>query len=342
MNDDNFILKLHDRRLFLWLSLALVIVIAGVRLSDGTTMLAISHGATIADPVFKEPESQIVLDSPLKVFLLQALPAKIIVIAVAFSVLAFLPAAGLVARDSRILWLTFATVFLTPAFKVSVQNIGYGDGLIVLSIMLLFFSNKHWLLFFAFFLIGLWHPQQSFFISLSFLLARYCYTEMFDRREALVVFASLACAAVVYFMYKSSLNYHYGGREVYMLGHIRAFLHRNPIYQLIGFAPIVLWFWLVAPKPVRGGLLLAGWLLILGAVSLLTSDVTRVMTVTSLPIVLAGATRIMESPLTVPRGKIAVTAIMIALIPAFSWSGLDFFLWSDLVRLLCKWESYCL
>lgn len=342
MNNHNVLTQLSSLRPVLWLFLLLSVFLAGIRFSDGGMLLAISRGATISDPIFKEVTTQYVWDSPLKIFLLQALPAKVIVIAVVFAALAVLPVVALTTwKNHRLIWLGVATLALTPALKVSVQNIGVGDGLVIFLVLLLFYLHKLWLIGLAFFVLALWHPHQSFFIGFSYLIARYCYAEDFDKREVFVVLGSLVCAALIFFLYKASLGFNYGGRETYLMERLQYFIHRNIAYAPISFLPIALWFFFVAPSPARASFLLIGWLAILGVVSLLMTDVTRVMTITSLPIVLMGASKLFDSATSVASSRFFLVAGLIALIPPYSWAGLDFWLWTDFAGDLCKWRIYC-
>lgn len=331
-----------DSRLLLWMWLSVVVVMAGVRFSDGGALLAIARGAKIDDPAFADIGTQYVWDSPLKVALLQLLPAKIIVIAIVFGVLGLLPLAGLFARGPHLFWIAVVALVLTPSFKVSIQNLGVGDGLIILLIMLVSVSRSYLFIASSFLIIALWHPQQSFFIGLSSLLARYCYRGNVERRYLVAVLGSLAFAAAVFLTYKSSLGFTYGGREVYMTERIGSYLRKNLIYAPIAFAPVVAWFLLSGAKVEKGGKRLLVWLLGLGAVSILTADVTRVMTIISLPIVVEGANRILSDAADVPHRKVIIGAILIARLPPYSWSGLDYFLWAKLASDACKWGIHCM
>jgi hypothetical protein len=40
--------------------------------------------------------------------------------------------------------------------------------------------------------------------------------------------------------------------------------------------------------------------------------------------------------------KMWLVAALVLLIPPYSWSGLDYALWGDLVSDLCKWRVLCL
>lgn len=238
-------------------------------------------------------------------------------------------------------WITLITVFLTPAFKISIQNIGVGDGLIIFLTILISTSSSYLLIAASFFFMAIWHPQQSFFIGISYLLALYCYMGELKQKELFTALGSLSIAAMTFFLYKISLNFNYNGREAYMANHISEFLHRNLIYAPIAFAPTVIWFLFFRVKVREGKGLLLLWLFGLAFVSLLTTDVTRVITITSLPIVAIGAKKILMDKVSIPYWKLIFVGVLIALIPPFSWSRLDYFLWTDLVSDLCKWRFHC-
>ena len=75
----------------------------------------------------------------------------------------------------------------------------------------------------------------------------------------------------------------------------------------------------------------------------MTTDVTRVISLTALPILLAESKKlIIEERDDIPVRRILVFASLIVLIPPFSWSGLDYLVWTDLFSDLCEWGVYCL
>lgn len=333
------------RAFLVWLAVLFVaaLLLFGVRFSDGGALLAIARGADLADSFFSTPATQYVWDSPLKIFLLRFLPANIVPIAVAFSLLAVLPLAALLTKNRLLTWLAFVACFLTPALKVSLQNIGVGDGLVILCAIVAAQTTRLWLLASAFLLIALWHPQQAFFMGLSYVLSLVCYADCLDRKRVIVTLGTLAVAAAAFFAYKFTLGFQYVDRFAYMLDLIKGSRSvKNLVYAPIAFAPLGLWLFLAAPQPLRAKKALYGWILILASVSLLTTDVTRVVTLTSLPIVLAGARILYESPGKLLSTPTIVCALLVIVIPPYSWSGLDFFLWPDFIADLCKWKRWCL
>ena len=153
---------------------------------------------------------------------------------------------------------------------------------------------------------------------------------------------SLGLAALVFIIYKHSLDFKYSGRWDYMIEGANGFLLKNMKYMQVAFLPIAIWFFFVAPKPIRGSFLLCIWMFILAAVSLLTTDVTRVITIISMPIVLISSIRLTEEyNIQFIKNKLLIISVIIAVVPVYSWSGLDFLLWPSLINNLCKWANHC-
>jgi hypothetical protein len=116
-------LGVHRHWIRFLILILLLFVVSGIRFSDGSMLLAMSSGATIADPIFAKPSTQYVWDAPLKVWTLQLLPASILMIAVVFAFIAIAPLSLFLVRNASVLWLSLVTVFMTPVFKVSIQNV---------------------------------------------------------------------------------------------------------------------------------------------------------------------------------------------------------------------------
>jgi hypothetical protein len=334
--ENNIIYDLKRGRRFIFLSLFFVAFVAGIRFVNGGVLLAISSGATTNTNKF-DTYSQFVWDSPLNILFLHILPAKILVIAIVYSVLAVIPAVVLFSRDNRLIWLGFATLFLTPAFKVLLGYIGSGDGVIVLMIILLVYVRSHYAVYFAMLIIGLWHPQQSFFIGISYLLARYSYYGRVHPVEVFGVFSGLLSAFFVFVCYRYALGFQYAGRETYMQLRMVSEFQKNIGLSPVAFVSIFLWFLLISPKIERGKVLLIVWFFMLAAISVVTTDVTRVFTIISLPFVLVGSDKIMEESYARSFKRIAFFAVMIALIPTLSWSRLDIFVWDNIAYEINKW-----
>ncbi len=314
-------------------------LIAGIRFSDGGLLLAISKGEDAASPAFRDPLTQYHWDQPLKVTLLKVLPPRILVIALVFLGLTLLPVAFAWSSNVDVRWLAFTALFLTPALKVVLQNIGAGDGLIIALIIIAASYPTKFVLLCCFFTIGIWHPHQSFFVGLSALLAIYLYDDHPDLAKYFSILGALAAALVVYLVYKVNLTFEFTGRSGFIASHLGNFITRNLLYAPVALAPIIIWFAFAAPRPGRGENILTVWLLVLCLASLIATDVTRVMTIISLPIVLGGADNLQrrdpDEP--IPKKRMIYLALMMALVPVYSWSGLDYILWKDLIADFYKW-----
>jgi len=338
-----YILK-EENKIYVWMFLVVAVIVGGIRFSDGSALLAIAQGATAESPAFGESGAlQYIWDSPLKVLSLRSLPPNIYGVALFFGFLSVLPVTLLLTRDKLLFWLSSLTLVLTPCLKISLQNIGVGDGLTMFLVIFLCYFNNVFLLSLTSFILGLWHPQQAFFIGISFVISQYvCFEEVKWTRIATVL-ASLAFAAAVFFLWKASLDFEYSGRGAFMEARMPELLYRNLLYAPVAFLPVALWFWFVPIAPRRGHWLLSGWMLVLVVVSLLTTDVTRVISLTALPLLLTESKKLMnEGGDSISAKRLLVFASSIALIPPVSWSGLDYFVWTDLFSDLCEWGVYCL
>ena len=212
MKHGDAIQKLEIKQLFIFSLLLFFIAIAGIRFSDGGMLLAIARGQDVGAPIFSNIATQYIWDSPLKIFILKILPGRVDFIALVFLFFAFLPLIYLFSKNKVLFFLGFILVFLTPAFKICIQNIGVGDGLVFTLIVFLCFSQSYMWGGIIFLLIALWHPQQSFFILVSYILAKYCYVKKMEWRQIWVMVISLGLAALVFIIYKHSLDFKYSGR----------------------------------------------------------------------------------------------------------------------------------
>ena len=174
-------------------------------------------------------------------------------------------------------------------------------------------------------------------MGISYLVALYCFSKEPDAPRSVATLIGLILGAAVFFTYKALLGFSYSGRAEYMAENAGLFIGNNISYAPLAFAPLGLWLLVLSTRPVRGWGLLTGWLAVLGAVSLLTTDVTRAMTLVSLPIVLVAANLVFQEQRLLDWRKYASAALVLAVIPAYSWSGVDFFLWHDLIKDLRKW-----
>jgi hypothetical protein len=336
-----------DRRTCIWL-VVLSVIIGGLRFSDGSFLLAIASGKTPLDPPFGR-WSQYIWDSPLKVFILRLLPANIISIAVAFAGLAALPLTGLAATENSLLfYLTGVLIFVTPAIRVSFQNIGLGDGLLYILVLLSVVSESALATFVSFLLIGLWHPQQAFFVGLSALIYGYVYDPKGFRRYLKWGVSGLVIAAISFYLYRQGLSFTYYDRFDYTASRLHEVAGKNLVALPVAAIYLVFWVYLVKRRlpDVKLPLYAKCWLLALVGVSVLTADVTRVLSIIALPILLIPMKRLYLAssyPDRDPNLRFPLTWMVASLlVPVYSWSGFDIFVWPYLLRALCKYKVVCL
>lgn len=324
--------------------LFLTLIVSGIRFSDGSLLLSIASGSGLENPLFNNQLTQYIWDSPLKIFLLKLLPKNILWIAFAFLIISMLPLIGIFARtQSTWYYLTASLIALTPSIKVSLQNIGVGDGLVYLLILVAVCSSTGPIILLTILLIALWHPQQAFFITGTYLLFSLNYESKILFKKRLLWGASgLLVGGIIFFVYKASLHFTYYDRTAYLLYRLQDLPMKNLMYFPISLFYTGFWLYIirriVPSKPIT--IYLYVWVFILISVSVLTTDVTRVLSIVALPAFLIPLL-IAHNGEKSPNFPIAWILISIAF-PVYSWSGIDIFLWSDIFRDLCKYSVFCL
>jgi len=246
-------------------------------------------------------------------------------------------------------YLTVVAIGLTPALKISFQNVGVGDGLMYLLIVAAVAADSKAIIFIAFVLLGTWHPQQAFFIGGSYVICSAAYRDENFLARAGAAIAGLAVACAIFVAYKFMLGFEYQGRLGYMTSHMREFLVKNFSIALpVSISYFFLW-WLAVRKKLHAAFFkpyVAAWFLILAVVAGLTTDVTRVLIAISMPMLLIPMRQVYldakaANAQELPRFSAWVIAAIV-LMPIYSWSGFDIFLWPDLVKDLCKYKVFCI
>jgi len=336
-----------DKRNVIILMLA-SLLISGMRFSDGSILLAISQGKGIEDPVFSNPLTQYIWDSPLKVLLLKLVSPDIIGIALIFSAIACLPVLGVFTRQKSLPFILAALVVaLTPTLKVSAQNIGVGDGLIYALIISAVYTRSNLVVFISLFLTGLWHPQQSFFIGVTYILFGVTFERNNFRGKAVSAISALVIAFITYLAYRYSMGYEYHGRFSYMTSRMDELLSANIRTIPVSFLYLILWAYVakILRPNVKLPVYIVLWALILAIVSLFTTDVTRVLSIVLLPgllILLKENYKNDDSSQNSNLVELPLVLVLVNLfIPIVSWSGIDIFLWHDLFTDLCKYNLLC-
>ena len=350
----------------------LQILIGGFRYSDGSILRAINQGLDINAPIFQNnPYSQYIWESPLKIFLLKIFPStSFLNLGIIFSILAFLPLVGLAwDKKTRFYRLSSILIVTTTAFKISIQNIGTGDGLIFFLSLLLILSFKNTILsLLSIFLIGLWHPGQAPFIAFSACIAcfaqkdylqnlkksGYEFNEKINLRaySGFVIFG-LLFSRLILIIYNNLLGFDYINRFDYISDRGLDLLKNNFIYSPIGiFLPLVFMVILffiknIFTKSIK--FLLISWIFICSFISLLTLDVSRVNILLLTPIFLIIIEKfnlnksffLFQNYLKVFSFPVFYILIAVVLLPAWGWSGLEFSMWGDFFNDMCKYRVLC-
>lgn len=338
----------------------LQILIGGLRFSDGRILLAIAQGQGLEAEIFRNPATHYIWESPLKVWMLRAWPVPSMPgLAALFLFLGLLPLIGLLwPRCSRFYFLTSWLLVLTPALKVSLQNLGVGDGLVSLLTVLLVLHRRHHVLAACLvLLIAVWHPGQAPFIAMSILVGMVAVGEAQQPRSLWIVATSLAGALLVgrflLLIHNHSLGFAYTGRFGYLKLRLAEFLPSNFLHAPLALVfPVALCLASIGlvrlPRPRFSSGLLLVWCSLVSAVALMTTDVSRVVVLclTPLPLILSDSSVPIAPPPTwswswLHRHGPLLCALATALIPLYSWSGIDFSLWGDLLKDACKYGITC-
>ncbi|MFM7238638.1 MAG: hypothetical protein ACKOZN_03435 [Cyanobium sp.] len=346
-----------------WLPLlaaGLQLLIGGVRFSDGRILLAISQGQGLEAAIFRNPATHYIWESPLKVLLLRAWPlASLLGLACLFLLLGLLPLIGLLwPRGSRFYALTSWLLVLTPALKVSLQHLGVGDGLVSLLTVLLVLQRRHPATAAGLvLLIATWHPGQALFIAVSTLVGMMAVGEAQPLRRlwplATAMVGALLAGRLVLLLHNHSLGFAYTGRFGYLKLRFAEFLPGNLLHAPLGLLfPIALCLACLGlirlPQHRLGCSLVLAWCAVVSAVAVFTTDVSRVavLCLSPLPLILVDSpdsitfTGPWHWPWLRRHGPL-LCGLATAVIPLYSWSGIDLSLWPDLFHDACKYGIFC-
>lgn len=336
-----------NRKTCIWIVVA-TLIIAGVRFSDGNMLLAVASNDGLGGQALLNPSYQYIWDSPLKILLLEAMPPSLYWIAFVFACLTMLPILGLLTKEKSLLFCLFGVlVCVTPAIKTVFQNVGVGDGFLYLLVVVAVAANSKYVIFAAFVLLGLWHPQQAFFIGGSFFIYSAIYETDNVKERLLWCMFGLIVAALAFLAFKRVLGFEYHDRLDFVLERAADLLFNNVF--VLPVSAFYLGFWVYITRrilpDVHVPMYATAWLFVLIGVSMLTLDVTRVLSIIALPTLLIPvkqhylALKPKDAPqfLKIPLLWVVVSVLM----PAYSWAGFDIFEWSDLMFDLCKYNVVC-
>lgn len=327
--------------LFVGVALLLQTLYSGIRFVDGSALLALARDGFAAQiPSF----GQYLFDSPLKVLVLWlATPESFLAIALVFAATLLLPFLAFRLCFGRSAFLGALVVFsLTPMLKVLLQSIGIGDGVTIALYTVALFGGHLGLALAGALLLPLWHFQQGSIVLVFAACVLYLRNERGDRRRALALGGGLAAGTVLFVAYKLFAAPPSHSRWDWIVQSGPDLVARN-LYGL----PILL-----ASAGCLGGLLLAQRDALRGqrsllqvctalaalalVASMLATDASRIFLLLTLPMLLllleghirSGA---VERDLWARPELHAALAFACVLVPLFSWSGIDLYLWRDLV-----------
>ena len=338
-------INVSENRAAVKILILITLIFSGIRFSDGSMLLAIASGSDVTHPVFSSnPDAQYVFDSPLKVYILRWLPENIIIISLFFLVLAIAPlTVGLLRNlgESQIsLALTF--LLLTPLMKISLQNVGVGDGLTILLTIFAFISRNFMIATLSIFIACLWHPQQAFFIVVSLLVVDLLREPKISTKSVYICLGAMS-ALIIYYFYLNTLGFQYAGRSSYMVNNMTSIVRDNIKFFPAFIAPIIAITYLLWPAimdhPRWKLIVVATYVLIMLFISSLTTDITRVFFITLAPVIIYFLS---TTSINIQSRKFWICYAVILASPVVSWSGLDLFLYEDLLNDVCKWGFYCL
>jgi hypothetical protein len=329
--------------LFLAISIVSQTIIGGVRFSDAGALSEIAQNGFEAE---LGPASQYLLDSQLKVFLLHTLGiASPLGLALLFAILTVipLPLVLLVRDQERRLRLAIFLAVL-PVAKICLQNIGVGDS-ITITLLLFAALASSWIpTGLAVAALGLWHPQQGLVLS-AFLGMLTLVRGKESRGRGVLILATSAIVFVIFLCIKS-LVLPEGGVD--RIGYIRErfgyYAPRNLFYLPVVLAaavPGVLAAISFRKEQSRLAFVASLLLLIPAlAISFLAEDFSRLFIILSLPTMLSligllGQSNFKASKLS--HQQLWTLIALNAMVPIFSWSGIDIYLWTDLLNDLKKY-----
>ena len=359
-------------RYILFLALTLQFIVGGLRFSDGRLLRTISSGDDIYAPIFQDnPLSQYIWESPLKILILKTLSTNsLLIIGLVFLIISLFPILGIFFnKRTKIYKLTALLILATPAFKISIHNIGLGDGLTLLfSIFLILFDENLIFVFISISTIGIWHPGQAPFIFVSSLFSKFLnnksnskdksFFKSLDNKTTTFIISSilgLFFSRLILIIYNMNLNFEYINRLDYLLNEAPKFVINNIIYSPISLVFPFCFFLIVIYKiknlnlQIKLGILL--WILICSITSILTTDVSRVVNIILFPLYISILDQLnflknfsKIKLFAFERKNFLLMSIIffIALFPSFGWDGINISLWSDFFEDSCKYGFYCI
>jgi hypothetical protein len=333
----------------LLLAIALQIICGGMRFVDGSMLLQFSQVGFHAQ---LQDFSQYLFDSPLKVLLLHLFHLNS-AMAIGFLFLALngLPvlAIWLVSKNLRERQALLAIITIMPTWKITFQNIGVGDSVVISCTIILAMATSPWLVAATAVVVVLWHFQQGMLICLFCVALSAVCRDADWRQRAISIVVGAAVGVTAFAITSALLIPSHTGRAAVILSHWAPFLAKNFIFLPIVLCSAVPALFLMFDAALRSdrkergrmrytAVALSGLAL---CISLVTLDVSRVLLLLTLPIVLFLANPRAVSPAFIKR--FCTTPAMLPFLalgvitPIYSWSGIDVYLWPTLLK---TWQKY--
>ena len=348
-NLTDFLLLLSKQKNIILFIYCLIIFFGGIRFSDINNLYQISLKDNFQNFISQDiwiaygVSAEYLYDSPMKIILVKIIPSNKLFISFLFLIINFLPFIFLFIKKNLDRVLLISIFIFSPILKILFLNIGSGDGVLVFLILLAFFLDKKFHIALCFFVMGLWHPQQSFFIFFSYFIGSYCMRNEMDGKKFLLCAISMFLSFLVYIYYKQYFFPDIIGRSTTLIENFNLVLLRNINYLFFILLPLVLWFYIFFPKIFRYNFLLYSWILLLIILSLLVLDSTRVLIITLLPIMCFAIRNTLSfSKRSVNNYLLFIIVAINIISPTISWSGKDWMLYYDIVNDICNHFQICL
>lgn len=344
------ILFLLFKRKFIFILLSfLILIFGGVRFSDinNLYLIALENNIDILQTLDKwdyyNVSAEYLYDSPLKFLLINIIPANKLLIACLFLAINLLPFIFFLKKDyNKSLFLISIFIF-SPLIKILSLNIGSGDGVLIYLILLVFLSKKNVPIAICFFFMGLWHPQLSFFIFFSYFIGSYCIIDHVDNKRFIICSFSIFLSFLIYIFFKQYFFHDFVGRDNILIENFVLVFQRNINYLFFILLPFIFWFYIFFSIRIKYKFIFYSWILLLITLSLIVLDSSRVLMITILPIMCFA----IKSKLSISKKNVYNYLIFIAIIiniisPTFSWSGIDWALYYDLLNDMCNHFKICM
>lgn len=345
---DILFLLFKRKSIFILLS-CLILIFGGVRFSDINNLYQISLEnnidilQTLDQWNYYNVSAEYLYDSPLKFLLINIIPANKLLITCLFLAINLLPFIFFL-KENYYKNLFLISIFIfSPLIKILSLNIGSGDGVMIYLVLLVFLFKKNVPIVICFFFMGLWHPQQSFFIFFSYFIGSYCLTDQIDNKRFILCSFSIFLSFLIYIFFKQYFLPDFVGRTDILIENFVLIFERNINYLFFILLPFVFWFYIFFTIRIKYKFIFYTWILLLITLSLVVLDSSRILMITILPVIYFAIKSKLSKPKTNVYNYLIFFTIIINIIsPTISWSGIDWILYYDLLNDMCNHFKICM